>query len=389
MFKNAFLVFSISLMAIVGIVAITPALPLIATELAISKEKIGLLVSVFTLPGIILTPLFGIISDKFGRKLILLPSLFVLGFFSVLSLFVRDFYLLITFRFLAGVGASSLGAMNITLIGDLFSQDKREKILGYNNSVLNLGTAVFPFLAGILANLHWSLVFILPSLSLIIFSWLFIAFKEKESLSKPPERYIKNFIAVLKNKNLSKVFFINLITYIILFGSLWTYLPSLMAQKFNSQPFLIGITLSSMSLTTSVSSSFFGFLVKKISSVRLFLISFTLYAIALCIATLVPKWYFLFAATILFGIGHGLNLPNIQSIIIRLAPDTHRAGLVFLNRTISQLGQTFGPLVSAGVIYLSANTDMSINFVFYLAAFFSILLAVFSQFTFKNKQLLL
>ncbi|MGC8857589.1 MAG: MFS transporter [Ignavibacteria bacterium] len=256
MHRNVAFVFSISLMTVVGIVAITPALPLIATDLNISKEKIGILVSVFTLPGIILTPLLGVISDKFGCKLILFPSVFIPGFFSVLSFFARDFHLLIIFRFLSGIGAAPLGAINITLIGDLFNKDKREKILGYNNSVLNLGITVFPFLAGILANFHWSLVFVLPSLALLIFIWLLLSFKEKIPIQETPENYIRNFVIILKNKDLIKIFFINFLTYIVLFGSLWTYLPLLMVQKFNTEPFVIGITLSSMSLTTSIFSLF-------------------------------------------------------------------------------------------------------------------------------------
>lgn len=386
MLKNIILIFSISLMAVVGIVAITPALPLIATDLNVPKEKIGVLVSAFTLPGIGLTPILGIFSDKFGRKFILLPSLFVLGFFSILSFFIRDFYLLIIFRFLSGIGAASLGAMNITLIGDLFNKDKREKIVGYNNSILNLGTTVFPFLAGILANFHWSLVFILPSLALTIFIWLLIGFKEKTPLPKTSENYVKNFLVIIKNKDLSKIFLINFLTYVILFGSLWTYLPLLMAQKFSSQPFVIGITLSSMSLTTSIFSLFFGTLAKKISSVKLFSISFTLYAIALFTVTFVPEWHFLFIATVLFGIGHGVNLPNIQAIVIRLAPQSYRAGIIFTNRTISQLGQTVGPLVSTGILFLFANTGLAINFVFYFSAVLGILLVIFSQFVLKNKH---
>ena len=378
--RSITLVFSISLMAVIGIVSITPALPLIANELNISKEKIGILVSVFTLPGIILTPIFGIISDKLGRRFILLPSVFMLGFFSILSFFARDFYLLTIFRFLSGIGAASLGAMNITLIGDMFDNVKREKILGYNNSVLNLGTTVFPFLAGILANIHWSLVFALPSLAILIFIWLLTSFKDIAPAPKISEKYFRNFLNLLKNKVLIKIFIVNLLTYIILFGSLWTYLPLLMSQRFNAEPFFIGLTLSSMSFTTSIFSIFFGHLVKKISYIKLFSLSFILYSIALFLVTVVSEWYYLFIATVLFGIGHGLNLPNIQAFIIRLAPDTHRSGIIFLNRTISQVGQTAGPLISAGILFLFSNTNVSINAVFYFSVILGILLAVFSQF---------
>ncbi|MCI0473908.1 MAG: hypothetical protein L0Y76_10040 [Ignavibacteria bacterium] len=54
--NNILIIFSISIMAITGIVAVTPALPYIASDLSVSKEKIGLIFSLVALPGIILTP---------------------------------------------------------------------------------------------------------------------------------------------------------------------------------------------------------------------------------------------------------------------------------------------------------------------------------------------
>ena len=70
-------------------------------------------------------------------------------------------------RFLQGIGSASLGALNVTLIGDLFKKEERASVIGYNNSVLSIGTAIFPLVGGLLASLTWRLTFVLPILGLV------------------------------------------------------------------------------------------------------------------------------------------------------------------------------------------------------------------------------
>jgi MFS transporter, ACDE family, multidrug resistance protein len=72
--RNLYLIFSISIMAVLGLTTISPAFPKMVEQLNIPPNKIGLLLTVFTLPGLIMTPLLGILSDKYGRKKILVPS---------------------------------------------------------------------------------------------------------------------------------------------------------------------------------------------------------------------------------------------------------------------------------------------------------------------------
>ena len=66
--KNLQIVFGITLMAVMGVASITPAFPKILEELNITTQAIGMLIAVFTLPGIILTPILGIFADQYGRK---------------------------------------------------------------------------------------------------------------------------------------------------------------------------------------------------------------------------------------------------------------------------------------------------------------------------------
>ena len=69
-----YIIFSITLLAIMGVASLTPAFPEIIRQFDISVKEIGLLITIFTLPGILLAPLMGILADRLGRKMILIPS---------------------------------------------------------------------------------------------------------------------------------------------------------------------------------------------------------------------------------------------------------------------------------------------------------------------------
>ncbi len=66
--KRLWTIFGITMIAVMGVASITPALPKISETLNLSKTQIGLLISAFTFPGIFLTPVAGIMADRLGRK---------------------------------------------------------------------------------------------------------------------------------------------------------------------------------------------------------------------------------------------------------------------------------------------------------------------------------
>ena len=71
--KNLQLVFLITMISIMGVNIITPAFPSVVRAFGIVPQEVGLLVTVFTLPGIFLTPVYGILADRYGRKKIVDP----------------------------------------------------------------------------------------------------------------------------------------------------------------------------------------------------------------------------------------------------------------------------------------------------------------------------
>ncbi len=145
---NLRVVFGVTLISVLGVASITPLFPTISAEFGISARQVGLLITAFTLPGVILPPFLGVAADRLGRKAVVVPALFLFAIAGTACAFTRDFRLLVALRFLQGMGAAPLSAMNVTLIGDLYKGNDRVDALGYNASILSIGTTLYPSLGG-------------------------------------------------------------------------------------------------------------------------------------------------------------------------------------------------------------------------------------------------
>ena len=158
---NLHVVFAVTLMAIMGVANITPAFPRIARELDATPEQVAYLITYFTVPGRVSRPdsrrprgPAAAARESSGRRS------FLFGIAGTACGLVRDFDLLLGLRFLQGVGAAALGSLNVTIVGDLYSGRERTTAMGYNSSVLSVGTAIYPLLGGALATIGWHYPFL-------------------------------------------------------------------------------------------------------------------------------------------------------------------------------------------------------------------------------------
>ncbi|MBN1904724.1 MAG: MFS transporter [Deltaproteobacteria bacterium] len=344
--KNLRIIFGVTLTAVMGVASITPAFPKIIEEMGISARSVGLLITVFTMPGVILTPVLGILADHYGRKRVLIPSMFLFGIAGAACAFSRDFNTMLLLRLFQGIGAASLGSMNVTLIGDIFPGRQRTKAMGYNASVLSIGTASYPAIGGTLAMLGWNWPFFLPLLAIPM--GFVVLFFLKNPVIINDERIIDQFKGALKsmmNRQVVVLFTASVTLFIILYGTCLTYIPILMAQAFNASSAQIGMIFTSMSFITAVISSQIGKISERFDERIIFRYSFLLYGFAVLLIPFMPGIGFMFIPMAIFGIGHGINIPCIQTLLAGLAPVEYRATFMSINGMVLRLGQTLGPLI--------------------------------------------
>jgi len=379
--RNLLITFTITLMGVLGVASITPAFPRVIRDLGIKPGQIGLLITVFTFPGIFLAPLLGVLADRFGRKPILVPSLVLFAVAGGACGLARDFHLLLVLRFFQGVGASALSSLSATVVGDLFDGRERAAAMGYNASVLSIGTATYPSIGGILALLGWNFPFFLPLLALpvALLVWFKLHSPEPDDRMGLKE-YLRGAGAVMANRRVFGVFLVSVATFVILYGSLLTFFPLIASKRFGASTMAIGLLMSAMSLTTAITSSQMGRLTRKFTEVGLIRISFLLYGAALLTIPASPKLEFYLVSAFIFGLGHGMNIPAIMSLMAGYAPMELRGVLMSVNGTVLRLGQTAGPLLMG-----LAFTLWGINWAFYSGAILAVLVFL-GGFLFAGKQ---
>lgn len=357
--KNLCFIFGVTLIAMMGVASITPAFPDIIRYFNISPQQVGLLIVAFTLPGIFLTPFTGVLADRYGRKLVLVPSLFIFGLAGFACMFAPGFYWLLALRFLQGVGASSLSSMNITLIGDLFQGKNRTAAMGYNASVLSIATASYPALGGVIAIWGWQYIFALPVLAIPLGIWIIRGLNNPEPKNKAHLRsYFSSVWKTINQRTVWGLFAVNFILFLILYGTYLTYFPLMMENRLGANSSRIGLMMSLMSITTAIISSQLARLNRLLGQKRQLIIGSAFYMLASLLMLAANSYLMLGVAVILFGFGHGITIPSIQNMMVGFAGINERAAFMSLNSMVLRGGQTFGPLV-VGVFYAIGGLQAS------------------------------
>lgn len=343
---NLQMIFAVTLMAVMGAAVITPALPQVERALDLSPGRVGLLLTVFTLPGIALTPVLGVLADRLGRKRVLVPSLLLFGLAGGACALARELDALLVLRFLQGCGAAALPTTSITMIGDIFSGGDRDAAMGYNSSILSVGTGSYPALGGALATFGWYYPFALPLVAIPVgLVVLFFLDNPEPAGQEDLRRYLSHVRDSLRDRRVLGLLAATMVTFVILYGPQITYLPILLDDSFGASAFVTGLILSSASLTTAITASQLGRIRRRISGAALVKIAFVLYVAALAIIPLMPSLPLLLVPAAIFGFAQGINFPNVFSMLTGSVEAENRGALVALNGMSFRIGQTLGPLV--------------------------------------------
>jgi len=350
-------------MVMMMVAAVVPSFPGIMATFSISEQEIGLVITVFTIPLFILGWVGGIMADRIGRKKIFIWSLILFGVFGGACAFTSDFRLLLLWRMLQGIASAPLGGLLPTIISDLFSGNQRNEALGVNNTINYAGYVVFPVIGGALAGISWSSPFLLflVAVPIGIIAKFYLKSPEPEKTQSLSE-YFRGTLYYLKSWKVMWLFLATIITYILLYGAFLTYFTILVENRFSGAPIVLGSFVSVLGLMTAIASFQVGKLSKYLSSEKLVVIGFIIYAVATAIVPLISNIWLCLLPVALFGIGHGLNLPSLMEMASKVTPLEHRAGFMAIQTTMIPLGMTLSaPLI--GFFYsVTGSIDMAFYF---------------------------
>ncbi|MGF1276689.1 MDR family MFS transporter [Acetobacter pasteurianus] len=170
---------------------VSTALPTIVSDLG-GLARMSWVVTAFMLTSTIATPMYGKLSDMFGRRPLLAFSIGAFLFASLLCGIAQNMWQLILFRGLQGVGAGGLMTLSQTVIGDMVTPQQRGRYQGLFTGAFAVSSVTGPFLGGVLTSaLSWRWVFLvnLP-IGLLAFALIMFSLPAGRSEAKPQIDYL-------------------------------------------------------------------------------------------------------------------------------------------------------------------------------------------------------
>jgi len=138
---------------------VTTAMPTIVKDLN-GFDKISIVFSIYLLTSAVSTPIYGKISDLYGRKRALSTGIIIFLIGSALCGISTSMYELILFRAFQGIGAGAIFTVGYTIVGDVFAVDERAKVQGWISSVWGIASLLGPFIGGFFIDkLSWHWIF--------------------------------------------------------------------------------------------------------------------------------------------------------------------------------------------------------------------------------------
>ncbi|MBV4449198.1 MFS transporter [Clostridium tyrobutyricum] len=205
--KNILMALTVAMfLAAVEGTVVTTAIPTISRDLQ-GFQIISLVFSVYLLASAISTPIYGKLSDLYGRKNMLSIGIIMFLIGSCLCGLSQNMYMLIGFRVIQGLGAGSIFTLTYTIIGDVFTIEERPKVQGIIGTVWGVASLTGPFLGGILIDtLSWHWIFFI-NMPFGILSVILIQKNIKENFEK---KRCKIDFAGIVTLSLAMIIFLNI-----------------------------------------------------------------------------------------------------------------------------------------------------------------------------------
>lgn len=344
---------TIPIVLVFGNSMLVPVLPVMQRELGISKFQSSLIISIFSLAAGIFIPVIGYLSDRFGRKIIIVPALIIYGGAGILAGFgaIWDSYaVIIAARAIQGIAAAGSAPIAMALVGDLYDGGTESKALGLIEASNGTGKVLSPIIGSLLVLIVWYASFfafpVFCALSLL--AVIFLIKEPKHNEQNELSKYIKKIGQIFKEKGkwLITAFFAGSLGLFILFGVLFYLSNILEDEPYNIDGVMKGLVLAIPLLGMVITSYTTGSLIKKNGKLMRWLMNIGLVAMTLSLAAtlfFLKNIYVFIGLLTVSSIGTGLLLPCLNTMITGAIQKSERGMITSLYNSLRFLGVAAGP----------------------------------------------
>lgn len=365
-------IFITILIDIVGIGLIIPIVPELIMELTDKSNSEaafigGLLTATYAIMQFLFAPILGGLSDKLGRRPVLLIALLGLGLDYLVIVFAPTLAWLFIARMISGICGSSMTVAN-AYIADISLPEERAKNFGMIGAAFGIGFIIGPAIGGFLGELGTRIPFLAAAI-LSLLNWLYGYFVIPESLSPENRRSFEwkranpvgTLTSIFKYKTLLGLILCLFLIYIAAFSvqGNWAFFTT---EVFDWTPKDIGFSLTFVGIMVAlVQGLLLGPIVKKIGEVKAVYVGLFFNLVGLFSFAVATQSWMAYAIIVPYALS-GLTGPSMQSIMTAMIPKNSQGELQGGLTSILMVTAIIGPPLMTGIFTYYTGPESGIYF---------------------------
>lgn len=360
--KGLIFIFITLLLDVIGFGIIIPVLPellkkLVNGDLSEAAWWGGILMGVYATMQFLFAPIMGGLSDQYGRRPVLLASLFAFGLDYILLAFAPNIGWLFVGRMISGITGASFSTAT-AYIADISTPEKRAQNFGLIGAAFGLGFIIGPVLGGLVGGENDFRSPFLLAAALALVNWLYGFFILPESLSTENRRTFDLKRAnplggIIRLKNYPMI--LGLVASLILIyiaghanQSSWNYITM---EKFQWDRKMVGYSLGWVGFMVGlVQGGLSRFIIPKLGTEKAVYVGLAIYALGFCLFAFATQGWMMFAFMIVFAFG-GIAGPSLQSLISSQIPANEQGELQGTLASIVSLTSIIGPFLMNNILF--------------------------------------
>lgn len=339
-----------SVLVSAGVNLISPALPALADGLNITGAEAGMFITAFTLPSLLVLPVAGYLSDRIGRNRVMATGAVIVGIGGLLAFLFTDFWAIVLFRVVQGVGYAAVMPMTVAMIGDLFDDRKETAAQGLRTSFNKAASIAWMVLGGIITIFGWQYIFLVYIICIPLGILLYLGVPSSTPNSEPFSTYVTELAVITKEPKMVLYLSIGFVRFFLKYG-LITFLPLLMAERYGLASSDIGLYMAVIGAAGIVSAAMAGTLdayYRKTSSVfTAFILIGTTYTVIATTTSLLLT----IGMLVVFGLADAAMSPLHKSLLTHNVDHQHRGGIIAANSLGQNMGKTLGPFILGLLVF--------------------------------------
>lgn len=339
-----FVLFLVMFFVMVGFGIIIPVLPFYAENLGATAFELGLLMAIYSLMQFLFSPMWGRISDRIGRKPVILTGIFGLAISFFMMALSNSLWMLFLARILGGFLSSANMPTVTAYVADITSEEDRGKGMGTIGAAVGLGFILGPAIGGIFSKSSLSLPFFIAGISSFV-TFLLVLFVLKESLHED-ELGKKEKEKISLKQHLSGpigiLYFLQLFVSLSLAGLEATF-AYFVAERAGLGTVELGYLFMIMGFAGAlVQGGLVGRLTKRFGESVVIQLGIIMSAIGFGLILFIDDFVTAAIFLTLFGIGNGFIRPSLSALLTKRSEVGH-GSVTGLLSSFDSLGRIIGP----------------------------------------------